>query len=102
MGICYHLLTPLLFTHPTGATGHQALVIYMNKIRMSVCLSVRLFDRYLPLGNLTRMDILYMVRSGIYPEVSLYIFQISRAKCPVAIVRKPDTIGKYRTKIAHF
>ena len=28
------------FTHPTGATGRQALVIYMNKIRMSVCLSV--------------------------------------------------------------
>ena len=65
---------------------------------MSVCLS----DRYLLLEKLTRVDVLYMVRSGIYPEVSPFMFKIFPAHWPDAIIRKPDTIEKTRTKLADF
>ena len=61
----------------------EALVLYMNKIRMSVCL----FDRYLLLGNMTGVHIFYMVGSGIYPEVSPFMFRICPANCPDAIFR---------------
>ena len=91
----------LLFTRPTGATG-EALVIYMNKIRMSVRPSVCLFKTYILPGSLARVYILYMVGSGIHPEVSLFVFRICPDNCPDAIVRKPDTIGKTQPKLTYF
>ena len=102
MGIYYHLLTPLLFTHPTGATGRQALVIYINIIRMFVCLSVCLYVNYI-LGD--EGGWVKSVNADgwvIYRSRSSLCFFIFPDNCPDAIVRKPDTVEKKRPKIAYF
>ena len=48
------------------------------------------------------MDMLYMDRSGIYPDGFLCMFRGRPTDRPDAIVRKPDTGRKKREKIAIF
>ena len=72
------------------STG-EALVLYINKIRMSVCLSVCLFVRYLLLGKFINIEVLYMDRRRILLGRFLSIFRIRPATWSEVIVRKPDT-----------
>jgi len=48
------------------------------------------------------MDILYMVRSGIYLGRMLSIFDVGLTNRPDAIRRKPDSGGKKWSKIDVF
>ena len=86
-----------LSLNPAGvqSTGEALVTYYINRIRF-VRPSVRPFVRTNLDNRKVYMDMLYMDRTGIYPDGFLYIFRARPTDRPDATVRKPDTVGKKR------
>jgi len=67
-----------------------------------VCLFVCAFAFKLLLGKYINVDVLYMVRSGIYLGRTLSIFEVRPTNRPDAIRPKPDSGGEKWSKIVVF